>query len=252
MADFNLSGKVAWVTGGGSGLGRGAAEALAAAGARVVLSGRRGVVLEEAARTLAAAGGSADWIACDVSRVPDIHQAAAELQKRHERLDILVNSAGVNRRAPSLDLAEEDWDWVVDINLKGTFFCCQAAGRVMKARGSGKIINIASLASEISFPNIAAYASSKGGVRQLTKTLAVEWAPYRINVNAIGPGWFRTDLNEELFQNPAWVERVSARIPWGRTGIPGDLGGLVVFLASPASDYITGEVIYVDGGALAG
>lgn len=218
MADFNLSGKVAWVTGGGSGLGRGAAEALAAAGATVVLSGRRSVVLEEAARTLAAAGGSADWIACDVSRVPDIHQAAAELQRRHGRLDILVNSAGVNRRAPSLDLAEEDWDWVVDINLKGTFFCCQAAGRV----------------------------------RQLTKTLAVEWAPYRINVNAIGPGWFRTDLNEELFQNPAWVERVSARIPWGRTGMPGDLGGLVVFLASPASDYITGEVIYVDGGALAG
>ena len=249
---FDLSGKVAVITGGGTGLGKGMAEGLAGAGALVILAGRRQDVVDRAAADIRATGGKAEAASLDVTRIPALPAFFDGVVKRHGALDILVNNAGTNRRNPALEYTEQDWDTVVDLNLKSVFFCCQAAARIMKERGGGKIINTASLASTVASSNQAAYAPSKGGVRLLTMHLAFEFAPYRINVNAIGPGWFRTPLNDDLFRNEAWARGATALIPWGRTGTPEDLAGAAVFLASRASDYVTGQVIYVDGGMLAG
>ena len=249
---FDLSERVAVVTGGGTGLGKGIAAGLAQAGARVVVAGRRPEVVEQTASEIRAAGGRAEGIALDVTRIKELPAFFESVTKRHGRLDILVNSAGTNRRASCLEYTEKDWDTVMDLNLKSLFFACQAAARIMKEQGAGKIINVASLATAITSLNQSAYAPSKAGVKQVTMLLALELAPYRINVNAIGPGWFRTPLNDDLFQNEGWARGVQSLIPWGRTGTPEELAGTAVFLASRASDYLTGQVIYVDGGMLAG
>ena len=249
---FDLSERVAVVTGGGTGLGKGIAAGLAQAGARVVVAGRRQEVVEQTASDIRAAGGRAEGIALDVTRIKELPAFFESVTKRHGRLDILVNSAGTNRRASCLEYTEKDWDTVMDLNLKSLFFACQAAARIMKEQGAGKIINVASLATAITSLNQSAYAPSKAGVKQVTMLLALELAPYRINVNAIGPGWFRTPLNDDLFQNEGWARGVQSLIPWGRTGTPEELAGTAVFLASRASDYLTGQVIYVDGGMLAG
>jgi NAD(P)-dependent dehydrogenase (short-subunit alcohol dehydrogenase family) len=249
---FDLSGKVAVVTGGGTGLGNGMAGGLARAGALVVLASRRKDVVERATDDIRANGGKAESAVLDVTRIDALPAFFDGILKRHGGLDILVNNAGTNRRNPALEYTEKDWNTVMDLNLKAVFFCCQAAARIMKERGGGKIINTASLSSAIASSNQSAYSPSKAGVRMLTMQLAFELAPYRINVNAIGPGWFRTPLNDDLFRNEAWARGATALIPWGRTGTPEDLAGAAVFLASRASDYVTGQVIYVDGGMLAG
>ncbi len=249
---FDLSDRVAVVTGGGTGLGKGMATGLAQAGALVVLASRRQSVVDQAAEEIRARGGNAVGMAMDVTRVKELPGLFETVLKRYGGLDILVNNAGTNRRSPALEYSEEDWDTVLDLNLKSVFFCSQAAGRIMKERGGGKIVNTASLASTYTSVNQGAYAPSKGGIKQLTQHLALELAPYRINVNAIGPGWYRTPLNDDLFRDEGWARGVAAMIPWGRTGTPEDLMGAVIFLASRASDYVTGQIIYVDGGMLAG
>ena len=167
-----------------------------------------------------------------------------------DRIDILLNAAGVNRRFPAEEVPEEVWDTILDTNLKGTFLCCQAVGKVMIRQGGGKIINIGSLTSQIGIGTIAPYSASKGGVLQLSRALAGEWARYGINVNCIGPGYFKTEMTQDLFKNKSWVEKALSRIPMKRFGKVEDLIGAAVFLASDASDYITGGIIFVDGGFL--
>jgi len=245
---FDLSGKVALVTGGGTGLGKGIALGLAGAGAFTVVAGRRQAPLEKAVAEMAAGGGKGAWLVGDVSRVEGARRLVEGA--RRGRLDILVNAAGTIRRGPMLEFSEHDWDEVMATNLKGLFFCSQAAARIMKEQGGGRIIHIASLTSERGFPNVASYGASKAAVAQLTKSMAVEWAPHKITVNAIGPGWFRTEMTDALFQNQEWHDRILVRHPLGRFGVPEDLAGAAVFLASPAADYVTGQAIYVDGGYL--
>jgi len=249
---FSMEGKVALVTGGGRGLGRGLALALAAAGADVAVAARTRTQLEEAATELERLGRRALPVVVDVRDPHSISAMVETVVEEMGGLDVLVNAAGVNRRVPSLKLTPEIWDEIVDTNLKGTFFASQAAARVMAERGGGKIINIASLTSQLGLPQRVPYTAAKAGVLGLTRALAVEWAPYNIQVNAIGPGYFRTEMTEPLFRDPEWVKRLLSRIPAGRVGVPEDLAGAAIFLASKASDYITGQIIYVDGGFLAG
>lgn len=251
QCQFSLAGKVALITGAGSGIGRGLAFAVAAAGAEVVAVGRTVQKLEETCRSIADAGGRAWFIQGDVSQRAHIEEVVSRIVRDRGRLDILVNSAGLQLRKPALEITEEEWDGLMSVNLKAVFFCCQAAARVMAARGGGKIINITSLTAVVGLPSLSAYGASKGGVNQLTKALAVEWAPLGILVNAIAPGRIRTPMTEPLFQNDTVRESFLRLIPQGRAGTPDDLAGAVVFLASDASNYMTGQTLYVDGGWLA-
>lgn len=251
MEGFSLEGKVALVTGGGRGLGRGIAFALAEAGADVAIASRTRSDLEAVAGESEAKGRRARAIVGDVSAPQEAHRLVKEATDWRGRLDILVNAAGVNKRIPSLEVREEDWDWILGVNLRGTFFICQAAGEVMVNQGKGSIINIASLLSAVGIPTLAPYTASKTGVVGLTRVLAAEWGPHGVRVNAIAPGYFRTKMTEGLFSDPTWMERLKRQVPLGREGFPEDLGGAAVFLASDASRYITGQVIYVDGGYLA-
>lgn len=248
---FTLTDKIAIVTGASQGIGEGIAVALAEAGADVVLASRNLASLEAVASRIAALGRTAMPVRVDVAQRADHDRLVAATLDRWGRIDILVNNAGTNVRVPAEDFREEDWDVVVNTNLKGTFFLTQLVGRQMIARRRGKIVNIASLASITGLPNLAAYTSSKGGIAALTRMLAIEWAKHQINVNAICPGYIRTSLTKAIQDSPrgAYIE---SRIPWGRWGVPDDIAGTVVFLASEASDYMTGQLIVVDGGWMAG
>ena len=248
---FDLSGKVALVTGASRGLGKGMALALAGAGAKMALAARGAEGLEKTVREVQDLGREALGVPTDVTQVEQIRALVRHTVDHFGRLDVLIPAAGINLRGPTVDYAEVDWDRVMAVNLKGVFFTCQAAGRVMIEQGSGSIINVASLTTTFGFPNIAAYCASKGGVGQLTKSLASEWAPYGVRVNAVGPGYYRTVMTEPLFRDPDFREYIYGRIPMERPGVPEDLGGAAVFLASDASAYITGQVLYVDGGWMA-
>jgi 2-deoxy-D-gluconate 3-dehydrogenase len=251
---FDLTGRVALVTGASRGLGRGIALILAAAGADVVIVARSAEALERVAAEIRELGREALAIPADLTDCREGIRAVEETVRHFGRLDILVNNAGTNLRKPAFEVTEADWDYMVSLNLKTAFFTAQAAGRHMVAAFQQdpsyrrKIINIGSVATSLALPNASVYGVTKGGIGQLTKCLALEWAKLGVNVNAIAPGYFYTDLTEPLLTHPEHSARILGRTPLGRTGEIADLAGAVVFLASPASDYITGQVIYVDGG----
>ena len=249
---MSLFGKVALVTGASSGLGRGIALALAEAGADLALAARREAELSEVAKIARGYGRRALALPTDVCDANQIWRLVDTTLAELGAIDILCNAAGINRRQPLLEMSEADWDDILATNLKSVFLVSQAVAKHMAARRRGKIINIASLTSVIGIEHIAAYGASKGGVAQLTKAMAVEWAKYRINVNAIGPGYFHTHLTDAVFADPQRAAWVRSRIPLGAEGVAEDLAGAAVYLASEASDYVTGQIIFVDGGWLAG
>ncbi len=245
---FDLTGRVALVTGAYRGLGLAMARGLAEAGAHVVLNGRKPDELASARDALRSDGLAADTALFDVTDRAAVTAAVADLEARHGHVDVLVNNAGIQRRAPFADFAQADWDAVIATNLTGPFIVAQAVVRGMIARRSGKVIHIASLLSELGRPTIVAYTAAKGGVRQLTRGMAVELAPYNIQVNAISPGYFATEMNRALLDNPEFDAWVRKRTPAGRWGDPSEVAGLAVFLASSASDYMTGQLLTLDGG----
>jgi len=252
MPSFRLDGRAALVTGGGRGLGLAMAQALAAAGADIALAARTQSELEEAAALIQATGRKALVLPTDVSHVDEIRAMVRKTADHFGKLDILVNAAAVNMRKRSTDFTEEDWDRLIGINLKGAFFTCQEALRIMREQTDrphkAKIINVGSIAYEIVVPNIALYAISKGGMRQMTRSLAIECANENITVNSIAPGRFWTKMTDSIFSNPDLYDNAVSVIPMGRPGIPSELAGATVFLASDASDYVTGETITIDGG----
>lgn len=252
MPSLRLDGRVALVTGGSRGLGLGMALALAHAGADIALAARTREQLEQAAELVRQAGQQALVMPADVSDVAAVRAAVQQTAAHFGRLDILVNGAGINLRQPVDTFTEADWDRLMAVNLKSVFFACQEAAKVMRQQGKGKIINLGSLSFEIVVPNIALYAISKGGMRQLTRALAIEWAKERINVNALAPGRFWTAMTDAVFSKEELYESAVSVIPLGRPGIPADLAGATVLLASDASDYITGQTIVIDGGWLVG
>jgi 2-dehydro-3-deoxy-D-gluconate 5-dehydrogenase len=246
---FDLSGRVAVVTGGNGGIGLGMAKGLAAAGGSVVVAARNAEKGQQAAATLAASGVKSAFIALDVADEDSCRAIIDETVARFGRLDILVNNAGTSIRKPPESFTEAEWHAVLDTNLTGALFCSQAAYPVMKEIGGGKIINIGSMYSIFGTSYGAAYAASKGGLVQLTKSLAIAWAKDNIQVNAVLPGWVDTELTQGARRHvPELHDRVLDRTPAGRWGVPDDLAGIAVFLSAPASDFVTGAAIPVDGG----
>ena len=245
---FDLSGRTAVVTGGGSGLGFAIAKGLAQAGARVVINGRNRAKLDAAAAQLVADGHAVSVTAFDVTDEAAVNAGVADIERAVGPVDILVNNAAINIRKPFDQYTLAEWRALQEANFDGPFLVTRTVVPGMKARRRGKIINICSLASDIGRPNIVAYAASKGGLRMLTRALAVELAPHNVQVNGISPGFFKTEMNTALLGNAefsAWVEK---RTPAGRWGDPPEIAGAAVFLASPAADYVTGHLLYVDGG----
>ena len=245
---FDISGKKAIVTGGTRGLGYSMAEALAEAGCDVVIIGVSDRAFSTAEK-LREKGYSCKAVQADLGVKEENYRAFREcLDLLGGDLDILVNCAGIIHRHPAEEFPYEDWEDVLNVNLNSVWILCQEAGKVMLKKGYGKIINVASMLSFFGGQTVPAYAVSKGGVAQLTKALTNEWAGRGININSIAPGYMETDLNTALINNPTRFEQISARIPAGRWGKPDDMKGLTVFLASPASDYVCGAIIPVDGG----
>ena len=245
---FDLSGRVAIVTGANTGIGQGVAVALAQAGADIVAVSRSDTA--DTQKAVEAAGPAFLHIAADLGTTGPIAGIVEQTMQRFGRIDILVNNAGIIRRADALDFTEEDWDAVLDVNLKSAFFLAQACAKQMLGKG-GKIINIASMLSFQGGIRVASYTASKSGLAGITRLLANEWAAKGINVNAIAPGYFETNNTEALRQDQTRTRDILARIPAGRWGRPSDLGGAAVFLASTASDYVHGTILPVDGGWLA-
>ena len=245
---FDLSGRVAIVTGAGRGLGRTMALALASVGADVVAAARTSTEIEALALEIEATGRRAKAITCDVTDEASCTALVDGTVDALGRVDILVNNAGINIRKPVLELPFEEYQRVIETNLHGYFLCAKAAGRHMVEQRSGKVINISSILGKVALPAQAAYASSKGAIEQLTKVLALEWSASNVQVNAIGPTYFETELTRPLFEDPDRNRFITERTPMGRWGQPDELAGSVIFLASQASDYITGHTLMVDGG----
>jgi len=249
---FRLDGKVALVTGGARGLGKTMATALAEAGATIALAGRSKETCQEAATAIAnATGRKALAFAADVTKLAEVEQLANDVERDLGKIDILVNNAGINIRGPIQQLTEADWDAVVDTNLKGPFLCARAIGPRMVTRGWGRVINLGSVLGVIALPGRAPYASSKAGIINLTRVLALEWAGTGVTANAICPGAFATEMNRSLLEDPVKYKEFVAQIPMGRWGELDELAGAVVYLASEASSYMTGTPLFIDGGWIA-
>jgi 2-deoxy-D-gluconate 3-dehydrogenase len=252
LDQFKLNGRVALVTGASRGLGQGMAVALGSAGASVALVARTKASLEETAKLIEKEGSKAYVLQADISKISEAQRVVRETVEHFGQLNIILNSVGTQVRKPAVEVAEAEWDHVIAVNLKSVYFITQAAAKEMIKAKKGKVINITSLTSFIGLSNVSIYGASKGGIAALTRQWAIEWAKHNINVNGIGPGYFKTALTADLFKDEVRSKWVLSRIPLGRTGTAEDLAGLTVFLASNASDYITGQIINVDGGWLAG
>lgn len=249
---FDLTGQVAVVTGASRGLGQHFGRALAKAGADLIITSRSVEALQPFAQEIAALGRKVVSLELDVRDAKSIEQFAEAAGKAFGRIDILVNNAGCNVRKPATDVTWDDWNLVLDTNLRGTFFVAQAVARQMIPRRYGRIINIGSVTSVAGYAGLGPYGASRGGVKQLTMSLADDWGPHGITVNCLAPGWFKTAQNKVLYDDPEWVAYLTDRIPLKRPGRPDDLDGAVVFLASEASRYITGQTLLVDGGISTG
>jgi NAD(P)-dependent dehydrogenase (short-subunit alcohol dehydrogenase family) len=249
---FDLSGQVALVTGASRGLGQHFARALARAGADLILTSRRADDLAPFVAEIESLGRSAHPLALDVRDQASITSMAEQAHAAFPQIHILVNNAGCNVRKPALDVTWDDWNLVLDTNLRGTFFVAQAIARGMVRHRYGRIINIGSVTSVFGYAGLAPYGASRGGVRQLTMSLADDWGPQGITVNCLAPGWFRTAQNQVLYENQEWVDYLVDRIPVKRPGDVHDLDGAVVFLASESSRYVTGQTLLVDGGISTG
>jgi NAD(P)-dependent dehydrogenase (short-subunit alcohol dehydrogenase family) len=245
---FDLTGKVAMVTGGSRGLGEVCAKALAKAGADIAVCGRDTAALNRVSHDIRELKRKAEPFVVDVASKASIHEGLDSIIKQFGKVDILVNNAGVNHRVPVLEYPEEAWDRIINTNLKGYFLVAQAVAPQMIDRGYGKIINMSSILGTVALPHQVAYASAKGGVDQMTKVMAVEWAKLGVRVNAIGPTYFETELVAQIRNDPERFNFINERTPMGRWGYPHELEGIVIFLAAPASDFITGQTIYIDGG----
>lgn len=249
---FDLSGKVAVVTGTSRGLGQYLGRALARAGADLVITSRSEKSLESFKAEIEELGRRAVPAELDVRDIESIRRMRDRALEAYGKIDILVNNAGCNVRKPSVEITWEDWNLVVDTNLRGSFFTSQAVAETMIPRGYGRIINIGSVTTVAGYAGMAPYCASRGGTRQLTMSLADDWGRHGITVNCLSPGWFKTDQNKVLYEDEGWVEYLVDRIPLKRPGQPNDLDGTIVFLASDASEYITGQNILVDGGISTG
>ncbi|MGD9288917.1 MAG: SDR family oxidoreductase [Desulfobacterales bacterium] len=251
MEKFRLDRKTSLVTGGSKGIGFGIAKALAEAGSDIILVARDVDTLDQAKEALVKTGRKIHTCSFDMSKVESIDDMFEAIVKDTGGVDILVNNAGATRRAPAEKISDEDWNFVLNLDVTSVFFLCRAfARRRIKNNQKGKIINIASLMSETVREDNAPYAASKGAIRQLTKALAVDWAKYDINVNAIGPGFIQTDLTRPLWEDKSFDKWLKWKTPQARWGKPEDLGNAAVYLASEASDFVTGQTLYVDGGLL--
>jgi len=249
---FDLSGRVAIITGTSRGLGRSYGLTLAKAGADVVITSRHLETLDECKAEIEALGRNVLPVQLNVLSQEDIENMVRMAIEEYGKIDILVNNAGMNIRKESTDVTQEDWQRVVGTNLRGSFFCAQAVGKEMIKRRYGRIINIGSCTCLFGMEGITPYSASRGGILQMTKSLAAEWGRYGITVNVLAPGWFKTAQTAVLFEDEKWLEYITDRIPLGRPGEPDDLDGSIVFLASDASRYMTGQLILVDGGFTVG
>ena len=249
---FDLGGRVAIVTGASRGLGQAMARALASAGADLVLTSRHLGSLSRFESEIKALGRRAVSLELDVRSLESIQQMAGAAEQAFGQVDILVNNAGCNVRKPALEVTWDDWNLILDTNLRGAFFAAQAVARGMIQRGYGRIINIGSVTSVAGYAGLAPYGASRGGIRQMTMSLADDWGKHGVTVNCLAPGWFRTAQNEVLYQDQEWVRYLEDRIPLKRAGEARDLDGAVVFLAAESSRYVTGQTLLVDGGISTG